>query len=197
MIFYKTPFNMLKNVKNVMAVALTLLIASTSIAQDAVNNAKVNPDGNKAAVVAPAVKKQPVVQPKGDKGSDALVTALRKDKDRKVRRSATKSLVAMNLKNQAVIKTLVRHLNDADPAVRKEAAEGLKKIGTPALQPLTVALKKHKNPVVRRQAAILIGEISRANQKVTASKNTQTSVVNEIATKEVVKVNNKKPETIN
>lgn len=164
--FKKILIIMFRKCRKVIAAALVLFIAGTAIAQDAVNDVKVKPDGNKATEAAPNVKKQPVMESKDDKGRDALVNALKKDKDRKVRRSAAKSLASMKSKDQLVIKTFIRHLNDADPAVRKEAADGLKKIGTLAVQPLTVALKKHKNPIVRRQAATLIGEISRVNRHV-------------------------------
>jgi hypothetical protein len=93
----------------------------------------------------------------------SAVSALRRtlavDKDRAARRNAAIAIGTMKVKDESVIKTLVRALNDADPAVRNASYDALKKIGKPATPTLTNALA-HKNPVVRRAAAQIIGEIT-------------------------------------
>ncbi len=175
-----------------MLLVVTLCFSGAAIAQDTFNDVKGNDEAKKTSVTVPVVKKQQVVQAQTNKGSHALVTALTHDKDRRVRRNAAQSLAAMHVKNPTVVKALIRHLNDADPVVRKAVSDGLKKIGPQAIQPLTVVLKKHKNPIVRRQAAILIGEISRAKQPVSVThKSPQKSVANGNFAGEVAKVHKK------
>lgn len=73
--------------------------------------------------------------------------------------------------NKEIIRALIRHLNDANPAVRKAAFKALRKIGKPAQPQLIAALKYNRNPIVRMQAAKLLGLITSfyTSQKRTSS----------------------------
>lgn len=191
-------FMLLKKSRTIMMIALVLCISGAANAQDVVNDAKANDEAKKTTITTSAIKKTPVVQSKNTGAGVALVSALTQDKDRRVRRNAAKSLEKMNVKNAKAIKGLIRQLNDADPAVRKAATDALKKIGSPAIQPLTVVLKKHRNPVVRRQAATLIGEISRANLDVRRTlKRVSKRALHDNVYGTVAKVNKKPSDNLN
>ncbi len=59
------------------------------------------------------------------------------------------------------VSTLIQKLKGKDPFARRDAAEALVKIGTPAVEPLIAALKD-KDPRIRVGAAVALGKIGDA-----------------------------------
>jgi HEAT repeat protein len=155
---------MLKRFVVIMAVLTTCL--SGAYAQTA-KDVKVSATVKKRLAPAMFVRRKPAAKAKENRAIAALIASLTTDTDRLVRRDSAMALGKM--KDARSAKALVRELNDVSPAVRKSASEALKKIGTPAIQPLTAAMS-HRNPIVRRRAAALIGEISRAAPTVARSR---------------------------
>jgi len=138
-------------------ITVLVLCVSTSYAQN-------EPVVNCTEAVKTLVTTQPAnvqvnvsSRPQGAAANATLRNALIKDRDRQVRKNAAISLG--NMKDEGSARALTRTLNDADPAVRKASYMALKKIGKSAVPSLTQALK-HRNPIVRRQAAQLLGELN-------------------------------------
>lgn len=182
--------------KRLITTMAVLAMCFSGVYAQSANNVKGSETTKKAVTANTAVKKEKVSQAKDSSASTALIASLTKDKDRQVRRNAARSLGDM--KDAKSVKALVRQLNDADPAVRKAAYAALKNIGSPAVQPLTVALK-HRNPLVRRQAATLIGKVSRGAPQVARTQNKDKesdSALHANATSAVAKVNKKQSETL-
>jgi len=137
---------------------MTVLAVCFTGAYASVCNEPKGDQTKKTTTVDSHVKSEEAPGTRDRTATSALIASLTKDKGRQVRRNVAQSLG--NMEEESAVKALVRHLNDADAAVRKAAYAGLKNIGRPAVQPLTLALK-HRNPIVRRQAAQLLGEIIR------------------------------------
>ena len=130
-------------------IALQAIFLSTSFAQGTVEK----PSG---------VESQPTaansVKPLPNAGVDstaALRSTLTMDKDRGARKNAAVSLGNLKAKDAKTVKALIRHLNDADPAVSKASYAALRKLGRPIVPQLTAAMKL-KRPLVRRDAAKLL-----------------------------------------
>src|SRR3990167_3599135 len=96
---------------------------------------------------------------KNNAATDTAPALLRDKASQDIKRNRAATVEETKERN-AVMRALVRHLNDANPVVRREAFTALKKIGKPALPLLTVALKHNRNAIVRMQAAKLLGEIT-------------------------------------
>lgn len=94
---------------------------------------------------------------KNESAVEPLTAALTdQDQSRIMRYEAAKALGKIG--DQSAIIPLINALKDPDSHVREGAAEALRDIGKPVVEPLIDALK-HKNLSVRVSAAIILGEI--------------------------------------
>ncbi|XWK86878.1 MAG: HEAT repeat domain-containing protein [Phormidium sp.] len=94
----------------------------------------------------------------GSPAVSALVEVL-KDENVLVRRGATFALAGISAEAQQTIPILIEMLSDNDQQVRLNASIALRGIGATATPALTEALQ-HKNPLIRKGAAIALGQIN-------------------------------------
>ncbi|HEY9296801.1 MAG TPA: HEAT repeat domain-containing protein [Phormidium sp.] len=105
----------------------------------------------------------------GSPAVSALVEAL-KDQNLLVRRGATFALAGIGAEAKSTIPVLIEMLSDNDEQTRLNASIALRGIGTTATPALTEGLQ-HKNPLIRKGAAIALGQINTEISQVRTQEN--------------------------
>jgi len=139
-------------------------LAAAPAAKDAIKQAMIDPDRSVRDMAAWAISRMGPTASRGgaaaDLGSDRDLAQGLKSSDPAVRLSVLLRYQPYVGDTDRSLPLLISALGDADPLVRRAAANTLVSLGPPARDALSAALSD-PNPTIRREAAIALVRLSR------------------------------------